>query len=140
MENWISVKEHIPWLKTPPYFVATSDMSRLQSKLQEIGFKVFEADARANEEELLVSLGEALEFPDYYGANWAAFEDCVGDLLREGVGAVAVLIMGADRFMRSDIHGFVRSVHLLQDVVTEVQRAATGGFQFEVFFVGDFDS
>ena len=137
-KNWISVKEQIPWLTTPPYFVATSDIACLQSKLQEMGFKVFEADGSASETHLLVSLGEALEFPDYYGANWAAFEDCVGDLLREGAGAMAVLIVGADRLMHSDIHAFVRSVHLLQDVVSEVQRAATGTFQFEVFFVGDF--
>lgn len=37
--------------------------------------------------ELLESVGQALSFPEYYGVNWDAFEECIRDLswLPEGV-------------------------------------------------------
>jgi hypothetical protein len=78
-----------------------------------------------------------LAFPDYYGANWAAFEDCVGDLVRGNAGPTAVVVVGADVFMRSDLHAFVRSVHLLLDVMSDLERIG-GSFQFEIFFTGGF--
>jgi hypothetical protein len=34
----------------------------------------------------------------------------------------------SDRLMRSNLHEFVRSVHLLLDVVTDVERASSEGF------------
>lgn len=139
--SWIAVRELIPWLPPPPYLLAPRDLPRLRSELREHGFKVFEADANAcrDERSLLTALGDALPFPDYYGANWAAFDDCVGDMLRENAGPTAVVVVGVDALLTSDVHAFVRSVHLLSDVVTDVERAASDGFQFEIFFVGDFE-
>jgi hypothetical protein len=139
MSPWIAAQEAVPWLSLPPYFVAESQRSRLRDALHEAGFEVFEADAKSSstERQLLLSVGDALAFPDYYGANWAAFDDCLGDLLRADAGSVALVIVGIDTLMRSDPHAFVRCVHLLLDAVAEVERAAAG-FQFEVFFVGEF--
>ncbi|MBI5331821.1 MAG: barstar family protein [Betaproteobacteria bacterium] len=39
-------------------------------------------DARtlADKQALLAAIGEALSFPDYYGANWDALEECLTDL------------------------------------------------------------
>lgn len=39
-------------------------------------------DGRAliDKDGLLVALGWALEFPDYYGANWDALEECLMDM------------------------------------------------------------
>lgn len=138
--HWIAVREVIPWLPLPPSFVAPGDLPRLRSELRAARFKVFEADADrcTDEQSLLVALGDALPFPDYYGGNWAALDDCVGDLLREGAGAMAVIVLGLETLLRADVHAFVRSVHLLSDVVSDVERVGTGDFQFEVFYVGDF--
>ena len=137
---WIAVRDLMPWLSQPPYLVGTQDLSRLRSSLRTYGFKVFEADAErcTDERSLLAALGDALPFPDYYGANWAAFDDCIGDMLREDAGPTAVLVVGADALLEANLHAFVRSVHLLSDVVVDVERAGSSGFQFEVFFVGHF--
>ena len=137
--NWIAVPDVLPWLTSPPYFVAPTDVSCLRSDLRDAGFKVFEADADhcTDERSLLIALGDALLFPDYYGANWAAFDDCIGDLLREGAGRTALIVSGVDALLGADMHAFVRSVHLLSDAVTDVERANSDDFQFEVFFVGE---
>lgn len=140
MGNWIAVREALPWLPPPPYLVDSGQAAQLREELRRIGFKVFEADAEscADERGFLLAIGDALGFPDYYGANWAAFEDCLGDLLRDDAGHVALLVVGADTLMRSDLHAFVRGVHLLQEAVTEVERMQPEQFQFEVFHVGEF--
>lgn len=44
---------------------------------------------------LLSALGRALDFPDYYGENWDALEECLGDLSwRQG--PVCLVIEHAD--------------------------------------------
>lgn len=137
--TWIPVREVLPWLPLPPYFVTSADLPRLRSGLRDAGFNVFEADAElcTDERSLLVALGDALPFPDYYGANWAAFDDCISDLVREDAGPTALLVVGLDALLRSNPHAFARSVHLLLDVVTDVERIGSAGFQFEVFVVSE---
>lgn len=140
MTNGIAVREVVPWLPLPPYLIRPVDVDRLRDKLRDAGFKVFIADAETcvDERALLLAIGDALGFPDYYGANWAAFEDSLGDLMRDGAGYVALVVIGVETLMRSDLHAFVRSVHLLLDAVAEVERAQPVNFQFEVFLVGEF--
>ncbi|MGH2585288.1 MAG: hypothetical protein ACRDJE_10285 [Dehalococcoidia bacterium] len=60
-------------------------------------------------------------------------------MLRDAAGPTAVVVIAADALLKADVHAFVRSVHLLSDVVADVERAASDGFQFEIFFVGDFE-
>lgn len=44
---------------------------------------------------LLAELGRVLDFPDYYGANWDALEECLADLSWHD-GALRLLITDAD--------------------------------------------
>lgn len=44
---------------------------------------------------LLTELGRVLDFPDYYGANWDALEECLADLSWHE-GALQLLITHAD--------------------------------------------
>lgn len=140
MSPSIPVREVVPWVLSVPYFVASDHASRLRSELRGAGFKVFDAEAAdcADEKCLLEAVGNAMPFPDYFGRNWDAFDDCLGDLQREDFGPTALVINGADRMFRSSPHDFARSVHFLQTAVEQIDLSRAGGFQFEVFFVGDF--
>lgn len=140
MDSWIAVRQVIPWLPAAPYLVAPSDLANLVALLRPAGFAVFEADVESCKDErgLLAQLGDALGFPEYYGVNWGAFEDCLGGLLEENRQRMAVILTGVDTLVRADLHAFVRTVHLLQSYVTEVERRTGGRVQFEVFFVTDF--
>jgi hypothetical protein len=139
MSSWISLSSLHPVLTLPPYFVGPHDVADLRSALRDAGFNVFDADVASftDERGLLTALGDALGFPEYYAPNWDAFDDCVGDLLREDAGRVAVMVIGIDTLLKHDTHAFARSVHFLLDAVADVERAA-GAFQLEFIFAGDF--
>ncbi len=55
---------------------------------------------------LLDALGQALDFPDYYGANWDALEECLQDL-SWWQGPVRVLIEHAGCVPRHDLETLV---------------------------------
>jgi RNAse (barnase) inhibitor barstar len=74
-------------------------------------------DARgiAGKTALLESIGQILDFPDYYGANWDALEECLFDL-SWWEGPVCLLIEHADRLGNGDLE-------LLADVWGEAAGA-----------------
>lgn len=52
-------------------------------------------DGLEDKEALLARIGEALGFPDWFGGNWDALEDCLGDLSwRPGEGHVLLFAGG----------------------------------------------
>jgi RNAse (barnase) inhibitor barstar len=139
MNKWIAVNEAVSWLSTSePYFVSSADAARLRGDLLTAGFDVRQLDGRdvRDERTLLVQLGRALSFPDYYGQNWDAFIDCVGDLAEMASTPIALVWLKADGLLMVDPHAFVRSVHLLLMAARDI-RLSDVGFQLEYFFVGD---
>ena len=78
---------------------------------------------------LLTALGAALHFPDYYGANWDALEECLSDLSWHD-GPLSVLITHADS-LPADLRA------TLEDIFTEVaQQWAEEGRSFALYLVG----
>ena len=138
MTTWISVTEMLPWLATKePYFVDSKAYERLVMDLDSSGFDVRILEgAITSERELLSTLGKTLRFPDYYGGNWDAFIDCVGDLAEEATVPVALIWPSAHALAMTSLHAFVRSVHLLLSEARDL-GLSDRRFQFEVFFLGD---
>lgn len=75
---------------------AHNGVYRLSAALPELP-EVIRLDARrcADKDALLESVGEALHFPDYYGMNWDALEECLFDL-SWWEGPIIMLIEHAD--------------------------------------------
>ncbi len=78
--------------------------------LADRGYQVVSIDGRGWESETDVhrSLAEALDFPEYYGANLAALDDVLRDVAEERHGAdpsasgTVVVVRGFDRIMGKD--------------------------------------
>lgn len=71
---------------------------------RESGIDAARIDAREN---VLARIAEALEFPSWFGGNWDALEDCLGDLSwRSGGGHVVVF----EGFPRGDELGVLLDV------------------------------
>jgi hypothetical protein len=51
---------------------------------------------------LLARIARALEFPDWFGGNWDALEDCLGDLSWRRGGGHVLVFSGADALGRDD--------------------------------------
>lgn len=68
------------------------------------GLDLVRIDARQN---ALEAIAEALQFPEWFGRNWDALEDCLGDLSwRAGTGHVLIF----DAFPRGDELGVLIDV------------------------------
>ena len=138
MPGWTPLRSLVPWLPLPPYLFDEEQLPNIRHELREVGFEVAEVDASSirNERDLLAALGSALNFPDYYRPNWDAFDDCVGDLMRDESAPVALVVVGAHALLAASPYDFVRALHLLYTVVEAVERDA-GAFRLEVLLPGD---
>lgn len=78
---------------------------------------------------LLAALGHALDFPDYYGENWDALEECLGDLAWRS-GPVSMVIHHADA-IPADL------LDLLLDIFAQAaSHWARPGRVFSLFLTG----
>lgn len=81
--------------------------------------------------EFLAGVGEALQFPAYYGQNFDALVDCLRDL--ESESGVVLLWDGWGPFARADEHAF----RVALDILRERSAAPSGGGAFAVLLRGD---
>lgn len=73
---------------------------------QQPGVICLDARCHPAKGDLLNALGEALSFPDYYGANWDAFEECLHDLSWWD-GPVIVAIAHADALPPANLNTLI---------------------------------
>ncbi len=138
MATWIGPRRAVPWLRgRPPYFVPCQDEEDLVRGLEEAGFDVRLLDGTelVDEVSLLTAIGETFGFPDYYGGNWDAYLDCIGDIAESAGSPLALVWSNSDRLLAADPRIFTRAVHILLDSASDL-AASDAKFQFEVFVTG----
>ena len=135
--GWTPLRTMLERLPLTPYLVNQQMLAQARSELRSVGFEIAEVDASTarDERDLLESLGGVLGFPDYFRPNWDAFDDCLGDMMREEAAPTALLVVGADALLATNPHDFARTVHLLCSVVEAIERDS-GAFRLEVLFLG----
>jgi hypothetical protein len=96
--------------------------------LREAGYHVVEIDVAhcATKKDMHRELAVALDFPDYYGANLDAFNDCLGDVANhaygwpEDVTGLVLVLLGFNHFAGT----FPELAHDLLDIFAGVSRTA----------------
>ncbi|MGW1216263.1 barstar family protein [Streptomyces sp. NPDC002499] len=102
-----------PWVVCVPQ--GAVEVQHQLSALEVRGGRVHRFDARelTTEERIFGSFAEVLRFPAYFGRNWDALVDCLGDLCGAvtggGVGIVGV-ISDADRLLEAEFFPLFLSV------------------------------
>ena len=88
--------------------------------LAEHGYRVHRLDCArwGAADDALRELGIALGFPDYYGRNLDALDDCLGEIDVPAEGGVALVLQRYDRFAKVDR----KCAQALLDVVAENAR------------------
>lgn len=70
--------------------------------LQLAGFEIFEVDTNeiSTKEQLLGSIAEAMSFPDYFGGNWDALDECLRDMQWAHATGYVLLVRSAESLWR----------------------------------------
>ncbi|WP_404962113.1 barstar family protein [Streptomyces sp. 147326] len=97
--------------------------------LDEHGYQVTSLDAAAwsSKGDLLRGIGAALDFPDYYGCNFDAFNDCFGDVAAYAAygidpEATGLVLVFTDFDVFAAAHP--ESAHVILDIVADNARRA----------------
>lgn len=85
----------------------SAEVRRQLSELAEKGGRVHHFDARdlMTAQGVFRAFAETLRFPGYFGGNWDALVDCLGDLCGEVTGGgagIAGVVHGADLLLRTE--------------------------------------
>ena len=104
--------------------LAVGEASRL---LEHRGFAVFSIDGStvSDKETFLRAAGNAMRFPDYYGANWDAFEECLTDLGWVPARGYVLLLDQIDRFARQNPSQWAAAADILRAATDHWQRTDT---------------
>lgn len=83
------------------------------------GFASFHIEGRniARKEQLLNAVATALDFPDHFGANWDALEECLTDLEWVGGDGYVVHYEHIDALLAAHPDQFETLVEILRDAV-----------------------
>ena len=70
--------------------------------LRVAGFKIFEVDMNeiSTKEQVLASIADAMCFPDYFGGNWDALEECLRDMEWSPASGYVLIVRNAESLWR----------------------------------------
>ncbi|MDH6141843.1 RNAse (barnase) inhibitor barstar [Kitasatospora sp. GP30] len=84
------------------------------------GCRVVQVDTAGwtGQHDLHRELAAALDFPDYYGHNFDALNDCLRDVFDDTAAPLALVLTGFDHYARTD----PEAAHILLDIVADRAR------------------
>ncbi|MBW4470165.1 MAG: barstar family protein [Stenomitos rutilans HA7619-LM2] len=134
MDNLIAVLKGTssPGLYTLETPISTDELVTLSQKH---GARLFSLNGAgiSNKAEFLHAIATALSFPDYFGQNWDALEDCLTDLDWLEGDRLVLLYDQPDRFAQADSSEWLVALDILRSTV---DYWLTNDRAFSVFFKG----
>ncbi len=121
-------------MSTPVRFAPASTAPALREELAQLGLALASLDGAliSDGPALLKALGQALAFPAYYGANWDAAEECLGDLGERYPQGCALLIDHAGALWQRLPHKMGQLVSLW---LAASDVSATAGIPLQLIFL-----
>ncbi len=137
MGTWVDVRSGLPWLRgVRVHVVPAAREAEVRRVLDESGFELREMDGAAvrDPETLFRGLARALQFPAWFGHNWDALNDSLGELTSEAGRPMALLWTDAQVLLEADLQTAVDAVLALDAAVGTVE-GAWAPRQLETFLV-----
>jgi RNAse (barnase) inhibitor barstar len=139
-EDWIDLTKRLPGLRgNRIHALPATAEPELRSALDASGFTtcVLEGERVTGEQAFFAEAARALGLPSYFGHNWDALNDALGDLVSGETPRIAIVWRDADASLAKDAQSVI-------DAVLAFEAAAWEGFdtseqrpvQLEVFLLG----
>jgi Barstar (barnase inhibitor) len=110
------------------------NLQKMIDELSEQGIQVFYLDGKeiSTKEAFLSKAAQAMKFPEYFGYNWDAFDECITDLEWFPAQRYALVYDQPDIFAKADPIGWQIARDILQAAVEYWQKTDT---PMDVFLV-----
>lgn len=123
MYSWVDIKKVFPGIKGLFVHTVNIDTNRLISILGEYDFKVVRLNGQeiVNEDTFLDTAALSFMFPDYFGHNWDAWNDSLGDFGSSlPSNRVAIIWESADHTISNDLQVFIQAVIDLVNLASQI--------------------
>jgi Barstar (barnase inhibitor) len=143
--NWVDLGKELKWLRDRGSLrlVQQSSIDVAKRQCRDLGFSIITIDGSRidSDEAFHREVKEALAFPDYYGMNWNAFNDSIGDFYELNRGKrFCIFVEHFDQILSADLKVALYICHKLLDIdyLSFVKRGNydPGQAQIEVMFCG----
>ncbi len=96
---------------------STADVEQM-ARTHRLEFFHFQGGGIRGKEGFLNGAAAALEFPDYFGHNWDAFEECLTDMSWRPAPGYAILLEHFETFRKEAPADFETLLHILHDAAS----------------------
>lgn len=83
------------------HFLSSEEFGKLDRNRRGLTIREIDSPIRS-QTELFAALAKALRFPDYFGSNWDAVDECFRDLKADAGDGIVLVLRHADTLFRSD--------------------------------------
>jgi RNAse (barnase) inhibitor barstar len=135
---YADLKTALPWLRgVRVHAAAAGREAEVRAALEAAGFlqRTLEGSRIQGDASFFDEAARALGFPEYFGRNWDAFNDGLGDLVFGATERIAVLWRDADRSLAADAQTVLGATSAF-DAVGSPGSEDEDPAQLEVFLFG----
>jgi len=142
MSEWVNLKESLPCIRGNLIHVLSISKDKLKEILESLSFDVYMIDGSriVDQGSFFAEFSQSLQFPPYFGNNWGAWDDSLGDFGDLAPNRVAIIWVDAHKTFTQDPQTFIQAVCDLYNLAASLSlRKYSGakeeGKQFEVFLL-----